>query len=174
MKIKNERAIEYLKYLGLEYDIDDYESRFLIQKTIFILKNMGLPLSYEFSFGKAGTYSKELSHDYYNNKEKLTSKDTQFILNDSEREILDKYRNVMDYDKSLLEAVSTILYFELQYESLNNVIAKFKKVKPHISEREIMVAQNKSKSLKFKDEFLTSELMEEITLWESMDNSSVR
>ncbi len=37
MRGNNKRVIEYLQYLGLEYDIDDYESRFVIQKTVFIL-----------------------------------------------------------------------------------------------------------------------------------------
>ncbi len=131
-------------------------------------------MSYEFAFWKEGTYSKELATDYYGNKEKFISKDTQFTLDNYEKEILDRYRSVMDYDRTLLEAVSTVLFFELQYENLNNVIAKFKEVKPHISVREIMVAQNKSKTLKFKKEFLTPEMKREITLWESINDGSVQ
>jgi uncharacterized protein YwgA len=164
------KVIDYLKYLGVRLDVSDFESCFLLQKIAFILKDMGLPLEYNFTFWRYGTYSKKLADDYYTFKEDFINEPEHLNINNSEKQILDKFREVLNLDRLQLEAVSTILYFDLQYKDLNEVITKFKKVKPHIADRDILSAQNKSKQLKFKDEFLTLELKTEIESWESVDD----
>ena len=71
--------------------------------------------------------------------------------------------------KEVLEAVSIIIDKNLAYEDMNKVINKIKKVKPNLSEYEIIEAINVAKRLLFKEEYLTDEIKKELKLWDNID-----
>ena len=71
--------------------------------------------------------------------------------------------------KEVLEAVSIIIEKNLAYEDMNKVINKIKKVKPNLSEEEILEAINMAKRLLFKPEYLTDEIKKELELWDNVD-----
>jgi len=71
--------------------------------------------------------------------------------------------------KEVLEAVSIIIEKNLAYENANKVINKIKKVKPHLSEDEILEGINVAKRLLFKEEYLTDEIKKELELWDNVD-----
>jgi len=71
--------------------------------------------------------------------------------------------------KEVLEAVSIIIEKNLAYEDMNKVINKIKKVKPNLSEEEILEAINVAKRLLFKPEYLTEDIKKELKLWDNID-----
>ncbi|WP_337860477.1 hypothetical protein, partial [Ferroplasma sp.] len=68
----------------------------------------------------------------------------------------------VDMDVTLLEAISTIMFKDFVYSDLNEVIPHIKRLKPHLNERIMIRAQNKSKELLFHPEYLTDVLKKEI------------
>ena len=72
-------------------------------------------------------------------------------------------------NKEILKAVSIIIEKNLAYEDMNKVINKIKKIKPNLSEYEIIEAINVAKRLLFKEEYLTDEIKKELELWDNVD-----
>lgn len=169
MKNDRDKTIAFLKYLQINPDIEDYESRFRIQKTMAILKSMGAPIDYRFELKNEGPYSKGLSSDYYHYKTQFVERYTDYVITKADKTILNRFLNTMDEDRRSLEAVSTILFKKLEYQDLETTSIKIREIKPHLLDREIMFAQNKAKELMFKDEFVTQELSKEQELWEKAD-----
>ena len=107
-----------------------------------------------------------LAKDYYDNQNKFANFLTEYEITNSDKEILDRYLMIMNAERVALEAVSTVLIKKLQYDEFAQVVAKIKVIKPHLSENDVMSAQNKAKQLLFKNEFLTPDLISEFELWE--------
>ncbi len=161
------KLIAYFKYLGFRFDTSDFDSRFNVQKIVFILKSMGIDVSYEFRLWKHGPYCTLLADDYY--KYNTHSSDSDYIISEDEKKILNGFSKIMDMDQKLLESVSTIILLDLVYSSVEVVIKKIKEIKSHLSDIEIIDGQNKAKELLFKGEFLTEELRNQIMEWEQID-----
>ena len=125
---------------------------------------MGIDVSYEFRLWKHGPYCTLLADDYY--KYNTHSSDSDYIISEDEKKILNRFSKIMNMDQKLLESVSTIILLDLVYSSVEVVIKKIKEIKPHLSDIEIIDGQNKAKELLFKDEFLTEELRNQIMEWE--------
>ncbi|WP_393972012.1 hypothetical protein OXIME_000613 [Oxyplasma meridianum] len=166
METNKDKLISYLKYLGKDVEVEAFDSRFSIQKIAFILKSMGLELSYEFIFHHYGVYSKELTNDYYDSKDSFNNYSSNHHLSDKEEKILTLFKKTIDMDHSLLESVSTILYFNLVYSNIDNTIKEVKKRKPHLSDYGIILGINKAKELIFKDEDLTVDIKKELEMWD--------
>ena len=158
------KLISYFKYLGFRFKTSDFDSGFNVQKIAFILKSMGIDVSYRFQLWKHGPYCKLLADDYY--KYNTHSSDSDYIISEDEKKILNRFSKIMNMDQKLLESVSTIILLDLVYSSVEVVIKKIKEIKPHLSDIEIIDGQNKAKELLFKDEFLTEELRNQIMEWE--------
>ncbi len=161
------KLIAYFKYLGFRFNTSDFDSRFNVQKIVFILKSMGIDVSYEFRLWKHGPYCTLLADDYY--KYNTHSSDSDYIISEDEKKILNGFSKIMDMDQKLLESVSTIILLDLVYSSVEVVIKKIKEIKSHLSDIEIIDGQNKAKELLFKGEFLTEELRNQIMEWEQID-----
>lgn len=163
------KLISALKYLGIKCNIEVFECRKKIQKTVYILKAMGMNYSYNFSLYLYGVYSKELADDYYAHEEELKNQTTDYNLPDDDKKILDKFE---DMDNATLEAVSTIIYKDLQYANIKTLLKEIKNIKPRLTDFQIISAQNKAKKLLFKDEYYTAEIKKEIMMWEKVDDST--
>ena len=71
--------------------------------------------------------------------------------------------------KELLEVASIIIEKNLAYEDFDKVISEIKKIKPNLSEDEIIEAINVAKRLLFKEEYLTEDIKKELKLWDNID-----
>jgi len=71
--------------------------------------------------------------------------------------------------KEVLEAISIIIDKNLAYEDIDKVINKIKKVKPNLTEDEIIEAINIAKERLFKPEYLTEDIKKELKLWDNID-----
>jgi len=72
-------------------------------------------------------------------------------------------------NKEVLEVASILIEKNLAYEDFNKVISEIKKIKPNLSESEIIEAINVAKRLLFKPEYLTDEIKKELKLWDNID-----
>jgi len=72
-------------------------------------------------------------------------------------------------NKEVLEVASIIIEKNLAYKDFDKVISEIKKIKPNLSESEIIEAINVAKRLLFKPEYLTDEIKKELKLWDNID-----
>ena len=72
-------------------------------------------------------------------------------------------------NKEVLEVASIIIEKNLAYEDIDKVISEIKKIKPNLSEGEIIEAINVAKRLLFKKEYLTEDIKKELKLWDNID-----
>jgi hypothetical protein len=72
-------------------------------------------------------------------------------------------------NKEILEVASIIIEKNLAYEDFDKVISEIKKIKPNLSEDEIIEAINVAKRLLFKEEYLTEDIKKELKLWDNVD-----
>jgi len=168
METDREKLIAYLRYLNLSLDPNISRDRFRIQKMAFLLKNMGTELNYEFTFYRHGVYSPKLFGESLDHKDDFTLLRSNYKINDNERMILDKLRdNIPDND--LMEAVTTIIYENIVYSDIDEIIKRVKKLKPHLNDSIIISAVDLAKRFLFKNEYLTEEIKKEIEAWDNID-----
>lgn len=110
-----------LKEVG-RFDNTSFPGRLILQKTVFILKNMGLnKLNYDFGLYLNGPYSSALANDGYALEEKglenfgtsLAEKDKKIILN---------FKNMikgLENNVIWFEAIGTALFLKLNSPSLS-------------------------------------------------------
>lgn len=97
--------------------------RIIFQKSIFILKSIGLDLGYEFSLWRYGPYSSELASDGFLLSELGWAKETT-PLNLKEEDIIYKFKkltNGHERDTTFFELISTFLYFKNLHQSKNDI-----------------------------------------------------
>jgi len=157
----------------------NFQTRLIIQKIIFLSKFLGINMKrYNFSLYKNGPYSPDLTADYYDNNEIIAALETSYQLNQKEQEIVEKINKiVLDHTLSkyneadLLEAVSTAYYIKHYDEDIldDDLFKKTKEEKPFISAKIIITAINLVKKLRFKQEYLTKEIQDELDLWDKAE-----
>ena len=183
MKPSYKKIIAILKYLGFSIESSDspvisFNSRFKIQKIAYLCKGLGIDLYHEFSIWVHGPYSHILALDYYKFPDAVVNLETDYILDEDEREIVDKIKKkVLDhylaeeYENELLEAVSTLVYLREEDPDISDddIFVKVKNMKPHLKESMIIISNNISKELTFKPEYLTEEVRKELDIWDKID-----
>ncbi|WP_337861173.1 hypothetical protein [Ferroplasma sp.] len=158
----------YADYIEFPFKVDGLDSRILIQKMAYILENMGMNLHYYFTWWRHGPYSPPLANDYYE-WSRGDNNIANVPINEGEKQGLDLFKNIVDANIPLLEAIATLMYKNYVYRDLNEVLTLTKKLKPHPDDGIIIKAQNKAKELLFKPEYLTEELKKEINEWQQFD-----
>jgi uncharacterized protein YwgA len=158
----------------------NFQSRLIIQKIIFLSKFQGITMNrYKFSLYKNGPYSPDLTADYYNNYELVTSLETDYHLTPKEQEIVEKLNRIVlehplnKYNQAdLLEAVSTAYYIKDYDEHLldDDLFEKIKEEKPFINAKIIINAINLVKKLRFKQEYITKEIQDEVDVWDKAED----
>lgn len=56
-----------LDELGMDPSMESFDERLILQKTIYLVQNMGIPLGYHFSWYIRGPYSRDLTADAFAN-----------------------------------------------------------------------------------------------------------
>jgi len=169
-----DKVIAILKFLDLKPDIEQYKWRFLIQKIVYLAQALGMQFGYHFTIYVAGPYSPALTHDYYNQSDRINSLQTTYNLNSEEREIIEKIKMCCNTSENpfLLECTSTIVYFMKEHPELtdDDIFARTKSLKPYLSEYACVAGVTKAKELLFKPDYLTEELRSEIEQWDRIDD----
>ncbi len=178
------KVIAILKHLDLNLENPkraiNFQTRLIIQKIVFLSKFMKIKLdNYHFGIYKNGPYSPNLTADYYQNSELITTLEVEVHLTPKEVEVVEKIQNLIlkhpiciYHQADFLEAVSTAFYFKNYGENLmdNELFEKTKSEKPYISDKIIVIAINTVKKLLFKPEYLTEDIKKELDLWNNADD----
>jgi|WetSurMetagenome_2_1015567.scaffolds.fasta_scaffold12243_4 uncharacterized protein YwgA len=169
-----DKVISGIKFLGLSPNVHEYRGRFFTQKTAFLAKALGMEITYDFTVYVAGPYSRELTCDYYAQRAKLETLQTDYELTQSDVQVLEKIKACSDiYDNmGLMEATSTIVYLKTQNPELtdDNLFVRLKRLKPHLTDGERTIGITRAKELLFKPEYLTEEIAKEMDEWDRLDN----
>lgn len=178
-----EKVIIALKYWNLKLknpkEEKNFQDRLIIQKLTFLLKYLGIKMSYYFTLYRNGPYCAELTQDYYHNSWRIVNLDTHLKPFPREKKIFDRINEVVfshplykKYPASLLEAVSTAYYLkQFNTDMLDDELFKHSKnEKPYLSDKIIIIAINLVKKLMFKPEHLTDDLKDELELWDNADD----
>ncbi|MDR0493209.1 MAG: hypothetical protein LBH74_06205 [Nitrososphaerota archaeon] len=142
------------------------------QKTIFLVKALGIKLTYSFTPYVAGPYSTDLACDYYANADKVEALNSNYKLTIQETSILDKIKNCLDiYERmTLMEAASTAVYLKQHNPQLSDddLFVALKQLKPHLTDSDRIVGITKAKALLFEPEYLTDEIKQELATWDNI------
>ena len=143
---RSDKVIAVLKALGISTDIDEFDKRLIIQKTICLLQLRGVKMDYPFSIYIHGPYSPELTADYYQDKEKFRNKDTDVELSGSEIQIIKEFSATFNPEKpSQLEIASTYGHYRYSknYSPVDATKAT-RELKTQYSSGQIAVAVSKA------------------------------
>ena len=111
---KNHKVIAYLKQIDFKADPDEFNSRLIIQKIVYLLILNGFNIRYNYGvpyFGRRGVYSKELADDYCTHKHEFRELITNYPLQKDEYVAMHEFRSIFDISIPLLEAGTTYAYF---------------------------------------------------------------
>jgi len=179
MKTSYKKIIAIFKYLGIQLDNPkkSFSSRFKIQKISYLSKALGIDLYHKFTIRIKGPYSHILAQDYFNYPEAIVKYETDYILTENEKRIINEIKEKVlehyiteEYEAEFLEAVSTKVYLKKENPDLfdDDLFAEVK-IKPYLKEWMIIIANNVAKELLFKPEYLTDELKKEFEMWDKID-----
>ena len=179
-----DKIIFALKYWGFKLEDPtkdkNFQSRLIIQKLTHICQTLGVEIKrYHFTLYKNGPYSPDLTNDYYNNPFLINSLRTEYKPTSTEIEVFDKVKEVVlshplnnEHQADLLEAVSTVLHFKNHNPRFldDDLFEKTLDEKPFLSDKIVTIAINLVKKLRFKPEYLTEEIQEELDLWDKAED----
>lgn len=176
MSTNLDKVIACLRELDLKPNMHEYKWRFLIQKITFLVKALGMDISYnDFTIYVAGPYSRSLNCDYKSlkNKEKINNLQTDYTLSAKDVSILMKIKECCEIfeNPSLLESTVTIVYLMLEQNEQNDedLVRSVKLLKPQIKDKERIIGLTKAKELLFKDTYMTEEIARELEEWDRID-----
>lgn len=127
----------FLDYLGeqleWEFDRDNFDDRFLLQKYVFFAQRLGLQTEYGYNVYAFGAYSPELARDYYSSDLNQSGAATD-ISEQLDSESFDEL--VRSREPRWLELASTfLLYYEI-YSFLEEDDRRQKAIEKTMDEKE--------------------------------------
>lgn len=146
------KVLGYLRELGFKPNVDKFQDRLVIQKTVCLLEMMGLDVGYNFSLYVRGPYSPNLTSDLYSNKEEVNTLKTSYAPNEEEKKKLHVFSEISNnLEPTLLEIMSTYAFLIREPSTdEKQTIIKLKKLKSFYSEGRIAIGISKAKQLLFK------------------------
>lgn len=143
------RVLAYLKEMNFEPNMEKFEDRLIIQKTVCLLKLLGFDLGYSFSLYVRGPYSPDLTKDLYEHTDEVDHLKTGYSPSEEEKKKLQKLFDISDQlNPTMLEIIST---YEYLVRRLGNdekeAIVNLKKLKPFYSEARLSIGMSKAKEL---------------------------
>lgn len=159
------KVIACLKALKIEPKLDSFESKLIVQKTVYLLDAMGLKTGYGFNFYIRGTYSPELTEEMYQNKQQIENLANAESLTEKELELVNEFREEMGkLDPNVLEVAAAYAYFVKECGlSAHEATIKTKEAKPYFSEMKFVQGINRAKALIFKPSAEDLKKLREIT-----------
>lgn len=127
---------------GWEFNREDFDDRFLLQKYVFFAQELGYPTDYSYNVYIFGAYSPDLTEDYFDGA--IDGGDFQSeIADDFDTEAFDSL--IFGREPEWLEIASTAMIFYQEYQLLSEEERR-KKVVAKTSE-EKGVPQRKARSI---------------------------
>ncbi len=105
--------------------IEDMSNRIILQKTIFILQELGLDLNYNFNWYIYGPYSPSLTEDAFElkqNEKTYREESDEFNLSDHAQKIIERYNSIFGAKKEdsvWLELIASLLFLRKFYSKTN-------------------------------------------------------
>jgi uncharacterized protein YwgA len=161
--------------IPIEDPKNSFKTRFILQKTAYISKSIGIDLPYSFNLYIHGPYCPALALEYYNAKPENTE-----TLDAGEEAKVQKLKEYLIdhplfriHSDIMLEACATLLYIK-DHSPIDlldmQLIQLTKGQKPHIPEKMILLVLNIIKQINFQPEDITPDLKDEIRLWDSVND----
>lgn len=144
-----------LLFQALNVSKDTFDDRLLIQKKVFLLKELGVDFGYSFNWYVHGPYSPNLTAYIYNNLDLLKEYDfSDYQFSDTVRE---KINLVQDLENKKPDSLSAPSWYELlasvsylQKRLLakdKNLVTRLKELKPQYNEDECAAAVAELKNI---------------------------
>ncbi|MFH0971759.1 MAG: hypothetical protein V1835_04295 [Candidatus Micrarchaeota archaeon] len=162
-----DKLIAFLKELRIKPEVDDFESKLVIQKSVCLLELMGAKLGYGYSLYVRGPYSAELTKELYDKKDEIQTLKGSCPLTEKEKNMAKEISEQSDaLEPALLEIIATYSYLARQMEmSPSDATIKLKKLKPFYSEAQIAVGVNRAKILFPPSQKEVEEMKKEFSDW---------
>jgi len=129
------------------FDMDTFDGRLILQKTVYLMQAYGLPLGYNFSWYIYGPYSPDLTKDGYEIKDIYQNiPKMKFVKEDREMRFNEFIKIFGQYIKNAywLELLASIHFLKKLYPSENkeNILIKVEKKQPYIKKIDCETAWN--------------------------------
>lgn len=141
------KVIACMKEVGKKPDMESFEDKLIIQKTICLLQFMGFKVGYSFSLYVKGPYSPDLTGDLYDHRAEVERLQTDYELTKREKGMLEGVSEASNnLDPTILEIMCTYVYLIKNKENSREALIKLKKLKP-FPEAKIAVGVSRAKQL---------------------------
>lgn len=125
------------KILGKELDLNDFDEKLTIQKSVYLAKHLGMNFDYNFGWYVRGVYSSSLTVDVY----EIHDIESSYPPSDKDIQIANQLLSIKDAVGTIaqtFELVSSVVYAKLERKMNKEEIIKFtKSVKPWFQDSEI-------------------------------------
>jgi uncharacterized protein YwgA len=101
------KTIAAFREMNFSLDRDDFESKLIAQKTVYLLQMKNVGLQYPFNLYIRGPYSPNFTRDYYSHSQEFKKGDTDVSLSPEEREVVRSLDTIFQKTPSLLEIGAT-------------------------------------------------------------------
>jgi len=146
------KVIACFKELGIKPKVDNFESKLVMQKVVYLLDAMGVKTGFSFSLYVRGTYSPDLTAALYDHKKEVEARETDEKLSSNELDRVHRLNDVMngDFKSSVVEIAATYAYlaYHLNMEP-DKARIRLKEMKSFYSEADFAIGINRAKELFF-------------------------
>ncbi|MCX6804145.1 MAG: hypothetical protein NTY48_06300 [Candidatus Diapherotrites archaeon] len=172
-----EKAIACIRAVGIKPNLDNFDNKLVIQKTIFLLQKKGIDCGVPYNFYVRGPYSPELTKGMYEEQEKLKSLKTSKELSKKEEKSAEEFKEIFEeLTPGILEVAATYAYFAFEKkEPAIEALRKVRETKGFYPEAQI--SQGVSKAKQFLYEPTKKELDEmkkEFKMWENAGINTIK
>ncbi len=165
------KAIACFKRLSIRPKVSDFQSKLVMQKTVYLLQIMGIKIGYSYGWYVRGNYSPELTKDLYGSMLRVESLSGEESLSQKESGILDEFESEMgrNPDPAVLEIAAAYAHFFKECgNSARDATIKTKEAKPFFSETQFVQGINRAKALVYHpSEEELKRMKDEFKAWES-------
>lgn len=147
------KVISSFKELGIKPNLDDFQSKLVMQKTVYLLSLMGVKLDFHYGLYVRGCYSPELTEVLYSNRNEVVSLLSSEKLSTEEKIAISEFKKIMgDLKPSFLEIAATYVFL-IKDRGLSSIDAtkELKLRKPFYTEAEFAVGISRAKQLFYRD-----------------------
>jgi hypothetical protein len=163
------KVIAAFKEMGLKPDLDSFDSRLVMQKTVCLLEMMGVDFGYSFSLYVRGAYSPHLTAQLYENQSELKALKTSAHLSKDDLGKVAALKDVMDgASPAIFEIAATYaLLVKGHGKSSIDAMREVKATKPFYSEVDFALGFSKANQLISNPSAeLLRKLREEMAPWD--------
>jgi uncharacterized protein YwgA len=169
------RVLAAFERLGFKFKLDDFESRLIAQKAVYLLEQLGLSLGYRGTYGYyiRGTYSPTLTKDLFEARSLGILVQPQSGLSHAEEAKVDQLKQRLEIRAHQLEVAAAYRYLTAERGMTpEQALRDIKTNKSFIPEKEIALGISRCKQL-FPQQTATDiqALETEMAAWDKASNT---